>query len=147
MGALSFSPSPITIRPFISTVWRTIRIALTAAWSAASLSPRPIKRPAAKAAASVTRANSSARLREGSLLDSMGPPLSNEDLNYKVADRRAPNPRVDAIQKTAVTGENIARILESALALEHAFTKIPQWGNRANEKAKVCPLHGVDQAI
>ena len=68
IGALSFSPSPMTMIPFISTVWRTIRIALTAAPSAASLSPRPIKRPAASAAASVTRASSRARFRVGSLL-------------------------------------------------------------------------------
>ena len=37
----------------------------TAAWSAASLSPRPIQRALASAAASVTRTSSSARLRSG----------------------------------------------------------------------------------
>ena len=67
IGALSFSPSPITMTPFMSTVCRTKRIALTAAASAASLSPRPMKRPAASAPASVTRTSSSARLRVGSL--------------------------------------------------------------------------------
>ena len=41
------------------------RIASTAAWSAASLSPRPTRRAAASAAASVTRTSSSARLRSG----------------------------------------------------------------------------------
>ena len=38
-------------------------MALTAAWSAAFSSPRPIRREAASAAASVTRTVSSARLR------------------------------------------------------------------------------------
>ena len=40
-----------------------LRIASTAAWSAASLSPRPTSRAAASAAYSVTRTSSSARLR------------------------------------------------------------------------------------
>jgi len=43
----------------------TIRMALTAAPSAPSLSPRPIHRDAASAAASVTRTSSMARLRSG----------------------------------------------------------------------------------
>src|SRR5438034_1050191 len=41
------------------------RMASTAAWSAASLSPRPDQRAAASAAYSVTRTSSSARLRSG----------------------------------------------------------------------------------
>ena len=41
------------------------RIALTATPSAPFLSPRPTQRPAAMAAASVTRTSSSARLRSG----------------------------------------------------------------------------------
>src|SRR5262245_34486909 len=65
MGASSFSPSPITTTPSIATVFRTSRMASTAAWSAAFLSPRPSHRPAASAAASVTRARSMARLRSG----------------------------------------------------------------------------------
>src|SRR5689334_12151461 len=65
IGASSFSPSPITTIPSISTVSSISRIASTAAWSAASLSPRPTKRPAAIAAASVTRTSSSARFRSG----------------------------------------------------------------------------------
>src|SRR6266536_5147249 len=47
------------------TVSRTLRIASTAAWSAASFSPRPIQRAAAIAAASVTRTSSSAMFRSG----------------------------------------------------------------------------------
>ena len=65
MGASSFSPSPMTMMPSISTSFSTNRMASTEALSAAILSPRPIKRPAASAAASVTRTRSSARLRVG----------------------------------------------------------------------------------
>src|SRR5687768_10213401 len=43
-------------------------MASTAAWSAASLSPRPTQRAAASAAASVTRTSSSARLRSGAVV-------------------------------------------------------------------------------
>src|ERR671922_221920 len=65
MGALSFSPSPITTTPVIGTEPSTCRMASTAAWSTASLSPKPILRAAAIAAASVTRTSSRARLRSG----------------------------------------------------------------------------------
>ena len=46
MGASSFSPSPITTTPLMATLLRKIRMASTAAPSAASLSPRPIHRAA-----------------------------------------------------------------------------------------------------
>ena len=65
IGASSFSPSPITTTPRIATVPISRRIASTAAASAPFLSPRPTQRPAAIAAASVTRTSSSARLRSG----------------------------------------------------------------------------------
>src|SRR3954470_2486814 len=55
----------MTTTPFIDTVDTSCRIALTAAWSAPFFSPRPTQRPAAIAAASVTRTSSSARLRSG----------------------------------------------------------------------------------
>src|SRR3954452_12101115 len=55
----------MTTTPFIDTVETSCRIALTAAPSAPFLSPRPTQRPAAMAAASVTRTSSSARLRSG----------------------------------------------------------------------------------
>src|SRR3954463_15093227 len=51
--------------PSMATVDRTTRMASTAAPSAPSLSPRPIQRDAASAAASVTRTSSMARLRSG----------------------------------------------------------------------------------
>src|SRR3546814_8509858 len=63
IGASSRSPSPITTVPSISRPFSDWRMALTAAWSAAFSSPRPIRREAASAAASVTRTVSRARLR------------------------------------------------------------------------------------
>src|SRR3954451_14303854 len=65
MGAWSFSPSPITTTPFMLTVPIRARMASTAAPSPPFLSPRPTHRPAAIAAASVTRTSSMARLRSG----------------------------------------------------------------------------------
>jgi hypothetical protein len=62
---LSFSPSPITTVPRMPMVEIITRIALTATPSASFLSPRPTQRPAAIAAASVTRTSSRARLRSG----------------------------------------------------------------------------------
>src|SRR5918995_5324178 len=73
IGALSFSPSPITTTPSMATVSSIARMASTAAWSAASLSPRPIHRAQPSAAASVTRTSSSARLRSGVLLMAADP--------------------------------------------------------------------------
>src|SRR5262245_9934210 len=64
----------MTTTPSIDTELRTRRIAATAATSAAFLSPRPIQRPAASAAASVTRASSIARLRSGVCGWSIRPP-------------------------------------------------------------------------
>lgn len=55
----------MTTTPFIETVETSVRMALTAAPSAPFLSPRPTQRPAAMAAASVTRTSSSARFRSG----------------------------------------------------------------------------------
>src|SRR4051794_33562060 len=65
MGAWSFSPSPMTTTPRMLTVPMSARIASTAAPSPPFLSPRPTHRPAAMAAASVTRTSSRARLRSG----------------------------------------------------------------------------------
>ena len=65
IGASSFSPSPMITMPSIGTLGSTVRMAATAAPSAPFLSPRPIQRAAAIAAASVTRTSSMARLRSG----------------------------------------------------------------------------------
>ncbi len=59
----------------MTTVSSIARIASTAAWSAAFLSPRPIQRPAPMAAASVTRTSSSARFRSGAWLAHRAPIL------------------------------------------------------------------------
>ena len=65
IGALSFSPSPMTTNPSKSTVPRNLRIASTAAPSAPNLSPLPMNGTARMAAASVARTSSRARLRSG----------------------------------------------------------------------------------
>src|SRR5258708_23623439 len=61
MGALSRSPSPITIVPSMPIVSRVARMLSTAARSAPSASPIPIVRADAIAAFSTTRSPSSAR--------------------------------------------------------------------------------------
>src|SRR5215472_18793270 len=63
IGASSRSPSPMTTVPAIDKLFNASLIASTAAWSAAFSSPRPIQREAERAAASVTRTASNARLR------------------------------------------------------------------------------------
>src|SRR5947207_615404 len=78
MGASSFSPSPITTVPCMETLSIISRIASTAAASAAILSPPPIHRPDASAAASVTRTSSIARLRSGRSAFTWTPPGSSE---------------------------------------------------------------------
>ena len=55
IGAWSRSPSPMTIVPEISASSIALRMAVTAAWSAPSRSPRPMSRAAAMAPASVAR--------------------------------------------------------------------------------------------
>src|SRR4051812_8668862 len=55
----------MTTTPSMWMVSSTARMASTAAWSAAILSPRPIQAALASAAASVTRTSSRARLRSG----------------------------------------------------------------------------------
>ena len=72
IGASSFSPSPMMTMPSIGTVSSTTRMASTAAPSAPFLSPRPIHRLAASAAASVVRTSSSARFRSGRCFSVMG---------------------------------------------------------------------------
>jgi hypothetical protein len=74
IGAWSFSPSPMTTTPRMDTELISVRIAWTAAPSAPFLSPRPTQRAAAIAAASVTRASSSARFLFGAYLAGSGVP-------------------------------------------------------------------------
>ena len=74
IGAWSFSPSPMTTTPRMDTELISVRMAFTAAPSAPFLSPRPTQRAAAIAAASVTRASSSARFRFGACCAGSGVP-------------------------------------------------------------------------
>ena len=63
MGASSRSPSPMTTTPAMSNIFNCVRMALTAAWSAAFSSPRPMSLTEARAACSATRASPSDRAR------------------------------------------------------------------------------------
>src|SRR5256714_7292530 len=72
----------------MTTVSSIARIASTAAWSAAFLSPRPIQRPAPMAAASVTRTSSRARLRSGRcVLTGSDPRVTRVRLDWEIAKR------------------------------------------------------------
>src|SRR5262245_25674037 len=66
----------MTTMPAIDVVSSIRRMPSTAAWSAEILSPRPIQRPAAIAADSVTRTSSSATLRSGALAGTVETGLS-----------------------------------------------------------------------
>src|SRR4051812_48675896 len=98
IGASSFSPSPITTTPSMWTVSSTRRMASTAAWSAASLSPRPTRRAAASDAASVTRTSSSARLRSGRGAGSTIDWLDHAGRLARALDLRRARGRADAHQ-------------------------------------------------
>src|SRR4051794_38506979 len=82
----------MTTTPSMLTVPSTSRIASTAAWSAPILSPRPTMRAAARAAASVVRTSSRARLRSGRVVWAMGsePMASGHALRDR--DERADRP-------------------------------------------------------
>src|SRR5689334_13893457 len=103
------------------------RIASTAAWSAAFSSPRPMRREAASAAASVTRTTSSARLRSifGGVVSAMGislvlvPKLELLDSNHtrllqhrgKPSDggERSPHRRLLGVVSREHDGDRLAR--------------------------------------
>src|SRR5437879_7108812 len=100
----------MTTTPRIATLSRTKRIASTAAWSASSLSPRPIQRAAAIAAASVTRTSSIAMLRSGACRALIG---------------SHPFRRVDPDEAEAASDDSLRRAAKAEpecllLALEHA---------------------------
>src|SRR6516165_6509901 len=86
IGASSRSPSPMTTVPAIERLFSASRIASTAAWSAAFSSPRPISREAERAAASVTRTASSARLRSIFDVSGMAFPPACAELNAQILD-------------------------------------------------------------
>ncbi len=92
MGASSFSPSPITMRPSMSIVDRMVRIPSTAAWSTAVGSPRPCHRAAAMAAVSVTRTRSRPRLRSGTSVIAVHPNDDGVALSAAAAQRGSAHP-------------------------------------------------------
>src|SRR5262245_18591582 len=84
IGASSRSPSPMTTVPRMSMWSKARRIASTATWSARLRSPRPMRRADARAAASVMRTTSSARLRS-----SIRPPTSQSTMPAGDDQRRS----------------------------------------------------------
>src|SRR5215469_16960165 len=76
----------MTTVPAIDRLLSASLIASTAAWSAAFSSPRPIKREAESAAASVTRTASSARLRSILEVSGMAFPPAGGGLNAQILD-------------------------------------------------------------
>src|SRR5919197_4331124 len=99
----------MTTMPSMSIEARTGRIASTAAWSTRSLSPRPMKRPAAIAAASVTRTSSSARLRSGSGGRSPASPITASlYLGRKLPARVRAAPRGVGIARRGPGGASVA---------------------------------------
>src|SRR3990170_7286784 len=129
MGASSFSPSPMTITPAMSMLLSTRRMASTAAWSPFTLSPRPMWRAAARAAASVTLTRSRARFLVGFSAIAASP--SAHPADQVVTQNAGPHPGIQPVQRSAVAGEQGAAVLDLHLTLEHADPQIPQGGDRA----------------
>src|SRR5439155_19927529 len=99
--------------PSIATVSSISRMASTAALSALSFSPRPIHRPAASAAASVTRTSSTARLRSG-----RGPTadwLSARTLPVAIGPKHTPS----SGRKRRLDGPRVRRLVEDDEGARH----------------------------
>ena len=63
--------------------------------------------------------------------------MSNDDPNNEIiAYQRSPQPRIDAIEDAAMTRDQIAGVLDTALAFNHTFAKIAKGGDRAEQKAQ-----------
>src|ERR1700722_1403306 len=126
IGALSFSPSPITTTPRIDTEFTSSRIASTAARSPPSLSPRPTQRPAAIAPASVTRTSSSARWRAGASRRRMGDAAlaSGSDSDEPLA-RRAPDSDEPLARRAPDSDEPLARRAPDSVMRRLSQKRIP----------------------
>src|SRR4051794_40393410 len=98
----------------MATERSTGRIASTAAWSTCSLSPRPMKRAAAIAAASVARTSSSARLRSGSAGRSPGAVMCPSCCRSGPGSRAAA-PRPQTVGSALVGVEPVERAGDRAL--------------------------------
>ena len=115
IGASSFSPSPMTTTPRIATVSSMRRIASTAAWSAAFLSPRPIQRDANVAADSVTRTSSSARFLSGTSTLTSTPILHP----FRGRSPTADSDQIEAARDHALHRRDEAEPERLLLGLEH----------------------------
>ena len=69
------------------------------------------------------------------------PPLENKPLDEIITDHSAPQPRIDTVKETAVTGENITRIFRAGLPLEHGLSR-----NHQSEPARRSPTRAARPA-
>ncbi len=62
--------------------------------------------------------------------------MSNDDPEDEIiADQRGPQPGINAIENAAMTGDQIAGVLDATLAFNHAFSQVAQGGDRTEKKA------------
>src|SRR5262245_23698925 len=142
IGALSFSPSPITTTPHMGTELISWRIASTAAPSPPSLSPRPTQRPAAIAAASVTRTSSIARFRSSSSARRVGAVDSGIDVGGWVIAVLLAHPLVGTCARSGWARfvrpcQNRVRSLGATRCRDHHGTP---GGGQAIETSAICSV-------
>src|SRR5262245_35690453 len=104
----SSAPSPMTTVPSMAMTPNAFFIASIAARSAAASSPRPMKRPEASAAASVTRTTSIARLRSMPLLlpaDALEDPVRLGDEDALIARVALAEAALDPARLLLVVGD------------------------------------------
>src|SRR5262245_26165534 len=102
--------------PSIGTLCSTTRIASTAAPSAPFLSPRPIHRDAASAAASVPRTSPLARLRSGTCFsDAMGRDPTRRSVPAKSVACRYREPSVSDALAAVDVGTNSVHLVVARL--------------------------------
>ena len=64
-------------------------------------------------------------------------------MDHEIAERRTPDPRIDAVEKASMTRKDIARVLEFTLTFEHAFPEIAKRGKRADHQTQATLLETV----
>ena len=152
IGASSFSPSPMTTTPSIETVLRTRRMASTAAPSAAFLSPRPIQRPAASAAASVPRTSSMREVAIGCLgLRFHGRrrrtgPCETRGVDRRCSRRRRARGGLHARRRgpRAARGRSRGRRARAAARDRHVLREVGDLPRRGGARAAASVLYTVD---
>src|SRR5574337_619304 len=117
-----------------------------------------MNRPAAIAAASVTRVSSSARLRSGcSLMRPDDGPWTEDDGHIacrqssvvnrhsmeeqrydKIRHWPCHDPRVNAVQQAAVSAEQVARVFDPDLSLEHRDSQVAERAKQRYHEADHC---------